>query len=145
MKTVFRLTKANRTELDGVGASIIGGRWNSTGNRVVYACEVLSLAVLEVLTTLQANEAPNYVWLHIELPKAASTSAQVANIESIQDCRAWGDNWLAEQKTLFAVVPSVLLPAGVEQNILINPAHPQMADVKVLGALPFHFDWRLYK
>jgi hypothetical protein len=41
------------------------------------------------------------------------------------------------------VVPSVVLPA--DRNVLINPAHPQMRNIRVGPAEQFGFDRRLLR
>ena len=49
MPLIWRLTSpAYAHVLDGEGARVAGGRWNSPGRRVVYASSHLSLSVLEV-------------------------------------------------------------------------------------------------
>ena len=49
---VYRLCKAVYSALDGEGARLWGGRWNSAGRPMVYAAASPSLAVLEVLVHL---------------------------------------------------------------------------------------------
>ena len=49
--------KAHRA-LDGEGARLYGGRWNSPGEAVVYASATLALAALEYLIHLDSSEAP---------------------------------------------------------------------------------------
>ena len=45
--------------LDGEGARLYGGRWNSPGQAVVYASSTLALAALEYLIHLDSSEAPH--------------------------------------------------------------------------------------
>jgi len=49
---LYRLCKAAHVALDGEGARLWGGRWNSAGRPMVYAAATPSLAVLEVLVHL---------------------------------------------------------------------------------------------
>lgn len=54
-----------------------------------------------------------------------------------------GMQWLADGKSLGLWVPSYIEPA--EHNLLINPAHPEFAIIKlVLERNPFIFDPRLF-
>jgi hypothetical protein len=42
---------------------------------------------------------------------------------------------------VFATMPSIIIPQ--ERNVMINPAHPLMAEVKVVSTERFRFDPRL--
>ena len=46
-KVVWRICEATfaASAFSGEGASIVGGRWNSKGKRMVYTAEHLSLAI----------------------------------------------------------------------------------------------------
>jgi RES domain-containing protein len=46
---VYRVCRARYARLDGEGAKLVGGRWNSPGRTVVYMAESMALAVLENL------------------------------------------------------------------------------------------------
>jgi RES domain-containing protein len=46
---VYRVCRARYARLDGAGALLVGGRWNSSGRAVVYMAESIALAVLENL------------------------------------------------------------------------------------------------
>jgi RES domain-containing protein len=48
-------------QLDGEGARLYGGRWNSPGVRVAYAADSPALAVLEVLVTCRILEFSNRI------------------------------------------------------------------------------------
>jgi RES domain-containing protein len=46
---VWRLARLAHVTLDGEGARLAGGRWNSRGRAAVYTSSRLSLAALELL------------------------------------------------------------------------------------------------
>jgi RES domain-containing protein len=48
-RSVYRVCRARYARLDGEGARLVGGRWNSPGSAVVYMAERVALAVLENL------------------------------------------------------------------------------------------------
>jgi RES domain-containing protein len=52
-----------------------------------------------------------------------------------------GDSWVREGALLWLSVPSAIVPE--EYNVLINPAHPAMREVRVTSTRPFRFDQRL--
>jgi RES domain-containing protein len=53
----------------------------------------------------------------------------------------YGDLWLAQQRSLILVVPSVLVPD--ELNYVINPVHPRFAAVKIGPLIDYPLDVRL--
>ena len=153
MPIVWRLTRAQFAEqLDGEGARLFGGRWNSHGRRALYTSSHLSLSVLEayghippelrdVLPILQA--------VRISIPDDASTAhisqEQLVTLLESEDpmaaCRAMGDSWLDRNTELVLQVPSILVPE--EMNLILNPAHPRMREVEINSSRAFRFDPRL--
>jgi len=149
---VWRLTRAAHHGLDGEGARLNGGRWNSEGRAVVYASTTLSLAVLEYLVHVEPLLAPNdLVAIEIELPDGDGAGAQVEPGQFPPgDWRTYpapewqaelGDLWVEDGTFLWLAVPSAIVPQ--EYNVLINPSHERMADARVVSTRPFAFDERL--
>ena len=135
--------------LSGEGAARYGGRWNHPGTRIVYLAETLSMAALEQLVHLRLRRAlEGYRVLRLELPQASVFNLDPADLpkdwraHGVCDAtRTIGDSWVAARASLALRVPSTVIPA--EHNILLNPAHPDMASV-VLGEIePIVFDARL--
>ncbi len=68
-RRVYRVCRARYARLDGEGAMLVGGRWNSPGRAVVYMAESISLAVLENLVHMSRQDFPaNYVSVAAVLP-----------------------------------------------------------------------------
>ena len=59
-----------------------------------------------------------------------------------QLCRPIGDAWLAERASALLRVPSAIVP--FEQNVLINPLHPDSVRLTVADITPFAWDPRLW-
>lgn len=145
---VYRLTrKKYALQLDGQGAALFGGRWNTPGKRVIYAAEHRSLAVLEYRAN---NPLPvkDLIMLVLQLPddnlkeinsKDLPNQWQHYTFES--PCAAIGDQWLRNGDFLAMKVPSAVVQQ--ESNILINPMHEQMKEVEIVEALPFLIDQRM--
>jgi RES domain-containing protein len=57
--------------------------------------------------------------------------------ENVAMSRAFGDRWLAEQRTCILLVPSVIVP--MESNVLINPSHADF--VRVVASPPRNVNW----
>lgn len=147
---LWRLARAGYQQLDGAGARLYGGRWNSEGHAVVYLSSTLSLAALEYLVHLDVDDAPtDLVAIESDVPDDASiedigTGDLPEDWRRVADhpaCVAAGDEWLQAQRSLLLRVPSAVIPA--ERNVLLNPAHPGAAAVRAGAVAPFAFDPRL--
>jgi len=68
---VFRLTKGKyKNQLDGIGAELNGGRWNSKGKRLVYTSQSRALCTTEIAVHTPLGIIPtNYFLQSICLPK----------------------------------------------------------------------------
>jgi RES domain-containing protein len=147
---VWRLTRAAhaRDTLSGRGAALVGGRWNSPGVRMVYASTHRSLALLEMLVHVQKDTVPaDLVFVEIDLPDRLIRSASPlpAGWDALPwsaSARDFGDRWAAEHDALAVLVPSIVVPA--EDNVLINPLHPQAPRLQAHPPEPFPLDQRLF-
>ena len=145
---VWRLTKPDHAPgLDGEGARLWGGRWNSPGVQMVYCATSLALAALEVLVHLpaamrRAGALPVLVAVCLDVPDDQIGPLELNLLHDDQDaCRAWGNQWIASQSELAVVVQSMVIKQ--ERNVLLNPTHPRMVDVQLIVQEPFRFDDRL--
>ena len=148
--TLWRLARAAYQQLDGEGARLYGGRWNSEGRAVVYLSTTLSLAAIEYLVHLEVDDVPSDL-LAIEVDVPADASIEDVDLVSLPSdwrrvpdhaaCVATGDRWLDAGASLLLRVPSAVVPR--ERNVLLNPAHDAAAAVRIVAAEPFSFDPRL--
>jgi RES domain-containing protein len=146
----FRIGDARFPLLDGTGARLHGGRWNSLGRGVIYAAETYAGAILEVLVHANLDHLPRtQAVLTIEIPddlaveRLAASDLPGWNSPSQAVSRAFGDRWLAEARTAVLKVPS-LVTQGREHNLLLNPAHPEFARIRHAGPEPVVWDERLF-
>ena len=67
---VFRLSKAQfANDLSGKGAELVGGRWNSRGNAMLYTSQSIALCVTEIAVHVPLGILPkDYQLVHIEIP-----------------------------------------------------------------------------
>lgn len=141
---VYRLAKAAFAALDGEGARLYGGRWNSPGRPMVYTAASPGLAVLEVLVHLDLPPElmpDDYQLLGVEIPDDAPLERLDHAPAGAAECAAIGDDFLGRAAALALLAPSVVVPQ--ERNALINARHPEMARVKVVSQDRFRFDPRL--
>jgi RES domain-containing protein len=139
-------------DMSGAGAAARGGRWNDRGTALVYTSESRALACLETLVHLDDGGLPlNRYLIRIDIPdavwKAARQAtpatlpvgwdAEPASITSVM----LGTAWAQSGATAILRVPSVIVPE--EENILINPAHPDTARIKATKVRRWLYDPRL--
>ncbi|BAK65191.1 hypothetical protein SLG_05160 [Sphingobium sp. SYK-6] len=142
---VHRLCKAAHVALDGEGARLWGGRWNSAGRPMVYTAASPGLAVLEVLVHLDLPSTllpDDYQLLAIEIPDDAPVHRIEPRPVTDAACRRAGDDFLTAGAALVLMVRSVIV--SQEWNMLLNPRHPAMSGVAITRTDPFRFDSRLF-
>ena len=149
---LWRIARHAHQALDGEGARLWGGRWNPEGVPVVYTSQSLSLAALEYLVHVDPLLVPDdLVAMEVAVPDEPGLGA-VAGAERFPpgDWRDYpapewqaelGALWVEDATFLWLAVPSAVVPE--EMNVLVNPAHPRMRDVRVRATRPFRFDRRL--
>ena len=137
------------TALDGEGARLYGGRWNSAGVAAVYLAESRALAALEILVHAP-REALLLKWIVIELevPEALIDKVPLSKLPvewrlqpSSRQAQIFGTRWLHDYQNLSLLLPSVVIPE--EKSLLLNPLNPAMRDLKLGKPRPFSFDPRL--
>ncbi|HEU0078456.1 MAG TPA: RES domain-containing protein [Longimicrobiaceae bacterium] len=146
---LWRIARSAYPALDGEGARIAGGRWNSKGIPIVYTAGSRALAALEVLAWTDPEDVPSdYEMVEIDVPEGASL--EVVDPGQLppdwrkprnQACRAVGDAWASAGRSAVLQVPSALIPE--EPNFLINPRHSEAAGIRRVVSRPFSFDPRL--
>lgn len=146
----YRIADARHPIFDGTGAMLRGGRWNSIGQRVIYAAESYAGAMLEILVHANMAVPPkHHQVVRIAIPDSVaietlSPSALPGwDAEDVTTARAFGDEWLREGRTAVLRVPSVVTE-GREYNILINQAHRAARSVEASAPEPVRWDTRLF-
>lgn len=150
MTLVYRITDVRYADdpLSGVGASLTGGRWNSLGTRMGYTSASRALAMMELLVHVGRDNVPaNRVLVTIDIP--------VEHIERLVDLpEGWGglpysekvqdagDRWIRSKRSLALRVPSAIVPN--EHNVLVNPLHPNLNRIAILGSEALDWDHRLF-
>ena len=137
--------------LDGEGARLYGGRWNSPGTPVVYTASSLALAALEALVHVDHDLAPtDLVAIAIEVPRgirieiiaSAELPPHWRSTPASDHLQRLGTAWLQRGTSTLLKVPSAVIPE--EYNYLINPTHRACRRLKTGSPRPFTFDPRLF-
>ena len=136
-------------DLSGGGAAARPGRWNDSGEPVVYCAPTIAMAVLE--TAAHIDDAglplnkylveiavPDAVWgLRQEVPVASlpvTWDAVPAGRASVQV----GSTWLASFSSPILLVPSAIVPE--EEIALINPRHSESASIHATVRRKFQYN-----
>ncbi len=146
----FRIADRRHTIFDATGAMLKGGRWNSPGKRVIYAAQTYSGAVLEILVHANLATVPKTLAsVTIDIPAGVAIEALSSialagwDAEDLLTSRSFGDRWLDERRTAVLLVPSVVL-RGRENNVLLNPDHPDFNRIQASAPEPISWDPRLF-
>lgn len=139
-------------DLSGMGARLTGGRWNNIGTPVVYCAANIALATIETLHYIKFGSLPyNRYLVRIDIPDDVWAAGQIlaplpggwdavpAGLTSM----AAGDAWIASGVSALLRVPSVIVPD--EDNVLINPQHPDTAVITATTIKRWMYDPRFFK
>lgn len=149
MTTLWRIS--NHLDLSGWGGRKYSSRWSSLGRRVVFLAESPAGAMLEVLVHLKDRdqELPRtFSLLEVEAPEHLVTRdiltlADANWKEQPESTQRIGDAWLGSRETPLARVPSAIMPRT--KNILLNPEHPDAAQIAIVSVIREQFDNRLFR
>jgi RES domain-containing protein len=140
---LYRITKEKYlTNFTGRGKSFSdGARWNSPGLPVLYFACTPSVALLEMANyVISPRLVPkSYRFGIYELPDKLSN--KTLSIEDMPpdwtnfpypvSTQAIGSEWLLSNESLCLIVPSVAVPAGMENIAIVNPVHPEIKELKL--------------
>lgn len=145
--------KYRADDLSGAGAAVNPGRWNDTGQAVLYTAPTIAMAVLETAAHVDDTGLPlNKYLVKIDLPDAAWAARQV--LDSVALPVTWaaipagsasvrtGANWFRAGTSPVLEVPSVIVPE--ETVAVINPAHPLVAEMTAMLVRRFEYN-RLFR
>ena len=145
----YRIADSRHAPESGEGARLHGGRWNTPGRAVIYACDTQTGAMLEKLVHTNGRMPKHQVCVTFEAPDSLKLATlDPGDVTGWADAdmaasRAAGDAWLDEAATAVLRVPSVVFE--VERNVLINPEHPDFRRIRVVAKKPVRWDDRLFE
>jgi RES domain-containing protein len=151
---VYRLVREPyaKEPFNGEGSYRFGGRWSSPGTRIAYAAECLSLAMVEYFVHIEVGDPPrDLLVVAADIPDTVSRAVVKAHelppdwqhFPAPAALAAIGDSFAAQAAAAVLVVPSALVPS--ESNWLINPRHPQFAEIQIRPPEPFQYDARFFR
>ncbi len=148
----YRISKIHfARDLAGEGARLAGGRWNPVGIPVLYASESRALAALEYYVHIPAPRIlpRRLAIVSYEVPESVTTeTVSIADLPA--DWRSYpappalqdlGREWVRRGRSFILRVPSAVMPE--ENNLIFNPAHPDIRLLTIKDVQDFEFDTRL--
>ena len=130
------------------GSRLFPGRWNTRFSPLIYSSEHYSTAMLEKLVHSSGVLPPNQHYVRITIPPPLTYEVFQPEAHSGWDgphetiCKTFGEAWFREKRSVALFVPSI--PARLERNILINPAHSDFNKITWELPQPVWWDERLY-
>ncbi|NYT76973.1 RES family NAD+ phosphorylase [Alcaligenaceae bacterium] len=148
----FRVAKAKRArDLSGVGAALDGGRWNDVDVPALYMGLSPAICCLETFVHTTRYPSMPLKITRFVLPDDKTLYLEPASSELPQGWKAippdrpsmtFGTKWLQNKSHLGLIVPSAVLP--LERNVVINPKHPAIGEVRVDEVFDFMYDERMF-
>ena len=142
---VWRIS--NFADLSGEGGLLIEGRWHFRGTPIVYCTDHPSTALLEILVHATRYTVPDYYQLlEIEVPDDIETFAPTIAMNWDRDTdetRRIGARFIADGIFALMNVPSVIMPKA--RNFLLNPAHADAGQIRIVETYRYPFDSRIIK
>jgi RES domain-containing protein len=147
----WRIVKAKHASsaFSGEGARLFEGRWNSSGVRMVYCSEHLSLAALEILVHTRPVTMPG----KFRVFRVVWSDALMISLKESELPRGWnaeppgpaskriGNEWIKNARSAVLALPSVIVP--LERTFLLNPHHSDFRKIKIIDSGDFVLDPRL--
>ena len=138
---VARIRRAKFPDLEGKGAALTDGRWNSKGTAVVYIISCSALAVLEYRVHTSADPTDLLLY-RLELPDTLAVE-WTGWMPDISTLRKFEDVWVKSMRSPILIVPSVVVPN--QTNVLLNPMHPALlGNIAIVDKQSFLLDVRLF-
>ncbi len=152
MITAYRVFNSIYTSSwsDGEGSFRYGGRWNSRGQRVLYASASLALATLEMLVHIDDEVIlDDYSFGEVTFSEELILSVEDLirlptnwrKIPAPDEICKIGDTWITGGESVVLRVPTAILPR--ESNYIINLSHVDIDKVIFGKSERFIFDKRL--
>ena len=139
-------------DMSGKGAASKGARWNHAGAQVTYASTSIALAAWETRAHFGRGGALpwNRYLVRIDVPDDMWALRDILRqpppvgwdtIPEGMVSRDEGSAWATSGASVLLAVPSVIV--AEEDNVLINPAHPESARIFATKVRRFVYDHRV--
>lgn len=136
-------------DLEGTGAKLNGGRWNHEGVPCIYCAASRALSLLEYSAHVTLDTIPKSLsFTSFEVPDELIYTIKPSKLPANWDewphpktARDFGTAILRECKHAVLQFSSAIIPE--EFIYVINPQHPRMKLIKIIGVRDYSYDHRL--
>jgi RES domain-containing protein len=136
-------------DMSGSGAARNPGRWNQSGQAVLYAAPTIAIAVLETAAHIDDGGLPlNRFLVRLDIPpdvwrkrrelSPATLPPTWSSIPAGATSAEIGSEWIKSQGSAMLLVPSVIVPE--ERAALVNPRHPDLSRISATVVRPFEYN-----
>lgn len=141
---LYRITKEKYlTSFSGRGKSFTdSARWNLPGIPVLYFASTPAVALLEMANYLPSPRLVPKTYRLGVYEISDTVACEALTIENMPEdwaeypypssTQKIGSQWLLQANSLCLSVPSIAIPAGMENIIIVNPNHAQIGSLKLL-------------
>jgi RES domain-containing protein len=146
---LYRITRQiHAVDLSGAGGLVSSARWHDH-LPIIYTSVNSSTCILEKLVNMNPDEIHHdMVFSIIEVDESLGSEVITADqlpgnwktYPAPDVLKRVGNAWLKGKTSAMLFVPSVIDPFA--QNVLINPLHSGVSNIKVKNITPFTFDGR---
>lgn len=154
MVLLYRISKTQHIrDLSGEGARLFGGRWNLKGTPVIYTSDSTALATLETLVHFALDLVPkerSILTLHLpdNLPKLEISANNLPEKwwvnPALPKLARMGQEWSERNAEVALVVPSSVTPKAEGRKYILNPKHPDFAQIKIVSINEYRYDSRFF-
>ena len=154
--TLYRIQADNHrdTILDGIGAQLWGGRWNTKGRPMVYTATTPELCFLEFMVHLEGTplaDLPPLILCEITVPNDSITFLDPDTLPvgwndplvTPPGLATFAETAFRQHRTLCLGIPSAVIPLSPSRNVLLDPFHPGRKECRVATIVPYPVDPRL--
>jgi RES domain-containing protein len=149
------VTRADYPIWSGEGARLYGARWNPAGLPAIYAGTSFAVTLLEVLVHANRGSPPSASrFVEAVVPDDVSRERFDPSLAPGWDdpddksvAQAFGREWIDSGRAALLIVPSVVVPSVVtvrDENVVVNPDHPDAARIDVSPEKPIALDRRFF-
>ena len=144
----FRIGSSRHPVFDGTGAALYPGRWNEAGQAVIYCGGSFAIAMLERLCYTALGRVPTGDrFVEADVPDSAVEAFDPDAHPGWDEpdslaARRFGSDWWRQRRSAALLVPSAV--TKIDFNLVINPEHPEFAQVAVGDERPVQWDRRLF-
>jgi len=140
-------------EFNGGYGLLYDGRWSTRGRPVTYCSTVPSLSALEKRVHFSDPDLlPSQMMVEYEAPddlqkyEVRQEALSQDWVRQVTETRRIGDLWLGSGSTALLVIPSAIMAieAAPDRNLLVNHRHRDTAVIRIVDAVPFTLDPRLF-